>query len=176
MVSAFGPRGRQPWCLARARSRDHAANSIRAVNTCVIGGVRGRERRHYARVIGPWSGIEDGPADVVPQPLVVKYELADRVRELAALPPALASRCGLTASLRRGGACGLDRICGGTELMRGDVCDGRSLCRGERGMACRPGEVPGRGVRMTGRGARLRHRDLASGPGTRQLDRATRSI
>ena len=37
--------------------------------------------------------VEHRPADVVPQPLVVEYELANRLRELVALPPALESPC-----------------------------------------------------------------------------------
>src|SRR5207248_8641094 len=37
------------------------------------------------------SAAEHGPADVVPQPLVVEDELADRLGELIALPPALES-------------------------------------------------------------------------------------
>ena len=73
------------------------------------------------------SAVEHRPADVVPQPLVVEHELADRVRELVTLPPALASSCALALSFRRGSTCGLDRIGGRTELVRGDVCDGRGL-------------------------------------------------
>jgi hypothetical protein len=71
--------------------------------------------------------VEHRPADVVPQPLVVEYELADRLSELEALPPALESPCALALSFRRGGTCGLDRIGGRTELVRCDVCDGRGL-------------------------------------------------
>ena len=41
------------------------------------------------------SAVEHRPADVVPQPLVVEYELANRLRELVALPPALESPCAL---------------------------------------------------------------------------------
>lgn len=49
------------------------------------------------------------PANVVPQPLVVKYELANRLREPVTLPLALESRCDLTLALRRGSTCSLDR-------------------------------------------------------------------
>jgi len=82
--------------------------------------------------------VEDRPADVVPQPLVVEYELADRLRELVALPPALESPCALALSIQRGGACGLDRIGGRTQLVRRHVCDDRRLAGGVRGMAWRP--------------------------------------
>jgi hypothetical protein len=37
------------------------------------------------------SAVEHQPADVVPQPLVVKHELADLLWKLLALPPALDS-------------------------------------------------------------------------------------
>src|SRR5438128_1355736 len=74
--------------------------------------------------------VEHRPADVVPQLLVVEYELADRLRELVALPPALESPCALALSFRRGGTCGLDRVGGSTELVRRDVCDGRGLAGG----------------------------------------------
>jgi hypothetical protein len=56
------------------------------------------------------SAVEYRPADVVAQPLVVKYELADRLWELVALPPAFASPGAHSPCLRRAGTCGLDRI------------------------------------------------------------------
>src|SRR5207247_5981595 len=76
---------------------------------------------------------------------------------------------------RRGGTCGLERVGGRTELVRGDVRDGRGLGGSVRGMPCRPTQVSGRGVRMAGRRASLGHRDLATHPGARLLDRLTRS-
>jgi hypothetical protein len=65
------------------------------------------------------SAVKHRPADVVPQPLVVKHELANRLRELVTLPLALDSPCGF--ALRRSSTYGLDRIGGRTELVRGDV-------------------------------------------------------
>src|SRR5258708_11989045 len=53
------------------------------------------------------SAVEHRPADVVPQLLVVEYELANRLRELVALPPALESPCALALSFRRGTPCAL---------------------------------------------------------------------
>ena len=47
------------------------------------------------------SAVEHRPADLVAQPLVVKYELADGLRELVTLPPALRSPCGLALAFRR---------------------------------------------------------------------------
>src|SRR5438874_3332436 len=90
------------------------------------------------------SAVEHRPADVVPQPLVVEYELANRLRELVALPPALESPCALALSFRRCSTCGLDRIGGRTELVRGDVCDGCGLAGSVSGMPRCPTQVSGR--------------------------------
>src|SRR5258706_14028989 len=99
------------------------------------------------------SAVEHRPADVVPQPLIVEHELANRLRELVALPPALESPCPLALSFRRGSACGFDRICGRTKLVRGDVRDYRRLAGSVRGMACCPDLVSGRGHCMAARRA-----------------------
>src|SRR4051812_14865105 len=90
------------------------------------------------------SAVEHRPADVVPQPLVVEDERANRLRELVALPPALASPGALARSCRRGSACGLDRVGGRAELVRGDMCDGRGLAGSVCRMPCCPTQVPGR--------------------------------
>lgn len=121
------------------------------------------------------SAVEHRPADVVPQPLVVEYELANRLGELFALPSALESSCALALSFRRGSTYSLDRIGGRTELVRGDVCDGRGLACSVRGMPCCPTQVSGRAHGMAGRRASLGHRDLAAHPGAGLLDRLTRS-
>ncbi len=121
------------------------------------------------------SAGEHKPADVVPQPLVVEYELANRLRELVALPPALESPCALALSFPRGSTCRFDRIGGRTELVRGDVCDDRRLAGSVRGMACCPTQVSGRGHCMAARRASLGHRDLATHPGAGLLNRLTRS-
>src|SRR5438445_352343 len=119
--------------------------------------------------------VEHRPADVVPQPLVVEYELADRLRELVALPPALESPCALALSFRRGGTRRLDRIGGRTELVRRYVCDDRRLAGGVRSMAWRPTQISGRGHCMASCRACLGHGDLAARPGPPEFDRATRS-
>ena len=75
----------------------------------------------------PCSTVEDRPADVVPEPLVVKDELADRLRELVTLPLALLSTCGVAFPLRRSSTYRLDRIRGSTELVRGDMGDSAGL-------------------------------------------------
>src|SRR5450631_2073767 len=119
------------------------------------------------------SAVKRRPADAVPQPLVVKYELANRLRELVTLPPALESRCALALAVRRASTCGLDRIGGRTEFVRGDVRDGPGLASSVRGMPCCPPQVSGRGHRMAGCRAGLGHLDLATHPGASMLDRLT---
>jgi hypothetical protein len=47
--------------------------------------------------------VEDRPADAVPQLLVVKHELANRLGELVTLPPALESARGVGVVVRRTG-------------------------------------------------------------------------
>jgi hypothetical protein len=54
--------------------------------------------------------------------------------------------------------------------VRGDVCDGHRPAGGERGMACCPIQVSGRGHRMATRRASLRHGDLAAHPGAGLLN------
>jgi hypothetical protein len=111
------------------------------------------------------SAVKHRPADVIPQPLVVCYELANRLRELVTLPLALESPCALTLAFRRASTCGLDRIGGRTELVRGDVRDSPGLAGSLRGMPRCPAQVSGRGHGMAGCGASLGHRDLATHPG-----------
>src|SRR5262249_23679280 len=118
---------------------------------------------------GPRSAVKHRPADVVPQPLVVKYEFANRLRELVTLPPALEPTCAL--AFRRAGTRGLDRIGGRAEFVR----DGPGLASSVRGMPCCATQVSGRGHGMAGRRAGLGHRDLATHPGAGLLDRLTRS-
>src|ERR1700729_1009288 len=93
-----------PGGLARS-----AAGRSRVVLTCALASVpmslvaipapgcdiaRPHESGHCVRSTRLWavlaslacSAVKHRPADVVPQPLVVKYELENRLRELIALP------------------------------------------------------------------------------------------
>ncbi len=121
------------------------------------------------------SAVKHRPADVVPQPLVVKYEFANRLRKLVTLPPALASPCSLALAFRRTSTYGLDRIGGRAEFVRGDMRNDPGLASSVRGMPCRPTQVSGRSHCMAGRRASLGHLDLATHPGASMLDRLTRS-
>src|SRR4051812_16589115 len=109
--------------------------------------------------------VEYRPADVVAQPLVVKYEITDRLRELIALPPALESPYGLTQALRCRRTWSLDRVGGRAKLVRGDVGDGPGLAGGVRGMPSCPAQVSGCCHRMAAGCASLHHLDLATHPG-----------
>jgi len=82
------------------------------------------------------SAVKHRPADVVPQPLIVKYELANRLRELSTLPSALKPPRGLALAFRRASACSLDRISSGSKLVRGNVRDDPGLAGSIRGMPC----------------------------------------
>ena len=155
------PAARSPQPAARspqpaARSPQPAARSPQQINDKIC------------------SAVKHRPADVVPQPLIVKYELANRLRELVTLPLALESPSGLALAFRRGSTCGLDRVGGRTELVRGDVCDGPGLASSVRGMPCCPTQVSGRAHCMAARRASLGHLDLATHPGAGMLDRLTR--
>jgi hypothetical protein len=90
---------------------------------------------------------------------------------LVTLPPALESPRGTALTFRRGSTCGLDRIGGRTEFVRGDVCHGPRLASSVRGMPCRPAQVSGGPHRMAARRASLHHRDLTMHPGAGMLDR-----
>jgi hypothetical protein len=107
--------------------------------------------------------------------LVVKYELANRLRQLVKLPPALKSPDGLALAVRRAGLCGLDRIGGSTEFVRGDVRDSPGLTGSVRGIPCCPTQVSCCGHCMAARRASLGHLDLATHPSAGMLDRLTRS-
>src|SRR5919198_2618127 len=158
---------------ARSRRRFRSSTSRLTVQRYAIRSVCSALRRER---IGALAAIKHRPADVVPQPLVVEDQLANRLRELVALPPTLNSACALGVSCLRGSTRRLDRIRRRTGLMRGDVCDGRCLAGSVCGVPCGPTQVPGRGIRMAGRRASLAHRDLSVRPGPPEFDRATRPI
>src|SRR5947199_8311969 len=80
------------------------------------------------------SAVKHRPADVVPQPLVVKDELANRLRELITLPLALESPCGLALAFHRRCTCGLDRIGRRTALVRRYIRKHRVLASRVRGL------------------------------------------
>src|SRR5262249_40515806 len=121
------------------------------------------------------SAVEYRPADVVSQPLIVQDKIANRIWQLVALPPALEPPCALALSFRRGSTCGLDRIGGRTQLVRGDVRDDCCLTSSICGMPGCPAQASSRGHCMAACRASLGHRDLATRPGAGMLDCSARS-
>ena len=121
------------------------------------------------------SAVEDRPADVVPQVLVLKYELSNRLWELVTLPLALESARGLGLVIRRSSTCGLDRIGCRAEFVGCDVRHGASLASCVRSVTCCPLLVSRCPHCMAARRAGLHHLDLAMNPGAGMLDGLTRS-
>ena len=68
------------------------------------------------------SPFEQGPADVVAQPLIVQNQSANRVRELFALPTALEPPGALSLACGGRRTRGLDCIGRSTKLVCGDMC------------------------------------------------------
>src|SRR6476620_9416110 len=108
--------------------------------------------------------VEYRPADVVSQPLIVQDKIANRIRQLLALPAALEPATTLALPFTRSRARGLDRVGCRAELVRGDVRDHRRLTGSIRGMARRSAQIPGRRHRMAACRAGIGHGDLAAHP------------
>src|SRR5260370_16772594 len=83
---------------------------------------------------------------------------------MVVVPQALEAPCALALSFRRGSTCGLDRIGGRTQLVRGDVCDDCCLASSICGMPGCPAQASSRGHCMAACRASLGHRDLATRP------------
>ena len=69
------------------------------------------------------STVEDRPADLVPEPLILEDELANDIRELFALPTAFEPAGALTLASGGRRARGLDRVRRTTKLVCGDMRD-----------------------------------------------------
>src|SRR5205085_1963800 len=110
--SQCGMGGLRPQCGMVARCRSAARASVARDPACgrlawrtsvqadAVVRADARTDALVGAVLAPeaLSAVEHRPADVVPRPLVVEYELANRLRELVALPPALGSPCALALS------------------------------------------------------------------------------
>jgi hypothetical protein len=117
------------------------------------------------------STFEHRPADLVAQPLVVEDEVADRIRELFALPPALESSGARSLVRGSGRTRCLDRIGRSTELVCGDMRHHRGLASSERCVTSRSTQHSSRSHRMAARRAGLGHPDLALRPCPNLFDR-----
>jgi hypothetical protein len=122
------------------------------------------------------SAVEDKPAQLVAQPLVVEHKLSDLVGELRALPLALQT-AGLDAVvLSRCRPRSFDRVGRGSEFVGRHMADRRGLTGGVRGMPWRSSQIPGRGVGVATCRAGLHPRDLTSRPRSPEVDRSTWTI
>ncbi len=133
--------------------------------------------RGEARPAGlePLSAVEDRPADVVAQLLVVQHEAANVVRKMITLPLTLDSSGSVGVVVRNGSTSSLDRVSRCAEVVGGDMRHGTGLAGRIRGMPCRTTLVPRRTHGMTARCTRFHHRDLAPRPGADVLDGLARS-
>jgi hypothetical protein len=127
------------------------------------------------RVCGARSAVEDRPAQVVPQPLIIEHEFADLRSESIALPRALKASgiCAVTFGSRC--AHGSDRIRRRTELMGRHMRNRRRLSSGMSSLAGCAGHLSRCCIRRECSRPALAHRDHATRPGPHQLDRAPRS-
>ena len=73
------------------------------------------------------GSVEDRPADLVSQPLIIQDEFANHIRELFALPTALEPADALTLPPGSRRTRGLDRVGRSTKLVRGDMRHHRRL-------------------------------------------------
>ena len=84
--------------------------------------------------------VEHRPADVVSQSLIIQDKVADRFRQLLALPLAFPTTSGLALPLWRGCPHGLDCVGRSAELVGGNMRHRRRLARSVGGVpsALRP--------------------------------------
>ena len=117
------------------------------------------------------SAVEHRPADLVPQPLIIQNEFADRCRQLFALPTTLEPAGALTLVSGGRGTRGPDRVGRSTELVCGDVRYRCRLAGGERGVPSSSTGLSSGSHGMASRRTGLRHLDLAARPGPDLLQR-----
>jgi hypothetical protein len=122
------------------------------------------------------STVEHRPADLVPQPLIVQDEFANRIRKLFALPTTLEPACGLALASGGRRTSGLDRVRRRTEFVRGDMRHHRRLAGSKGGVPSGAAQRSCRSHGMATRRAGLRHLDLTSSPCPNLLDRLARPL
>jgi hypothetical protein len=168
-------------CAPNATSTSVAAVALaRALNvlTAENDKLRSQISRHlvadHTRPAAAPSTVEDRPADLVPQPLVVQDEFANRIRELFALPAALEPSGALSLACGHRRTRSLDRVGRSTQLVCSDMRHHRGLAGSERGVTSRSAHHSCRSHGMAARCAGPRHPDLAASPCPNLLDRLTR--
>ena len=152
----------------------------------------GRAGRHlvvnyilYLKQLYPLA-VEHRPADVVSQSLIIQDKVADRFRQLLALPLAFPTTGGLALPLWRGCPHGLDCVGRSAELVGGNMRHRRRLARSVRGVprteavplrsTPRFAQLSGRSVGEASGRTRLSHCNLTSRPSASQFDGSTRPV
>jgi hypothetical protein len=120
--------------------------------------------------------VEHRPADVVSQSLIIQDKIADRFRQLLALPLAFPTTGGLALPLWRGCSHGLDCVGRSAEFVGGNMRHRGRLARSVRGMPSGSTQLSGRSVGEASGRTRLRHRNLTSRPSASQFDGSTRPV
>jgi len=120
------------------------------------------------------SAIERRPADVVSQSLIIQDQIADRIRELFALPAALKSPDMLALAIRSGCTRGPDCVGCRTEFVCRDMCYRCGLAGSIRGVPSGPAQLSCRSLCMASRRAGLGHRNFAARPCPSLLNCVTR--
>jgi hypothetical protein len=101
------------------------------------------------------SAVENRPANVVSQLLVVQDKIANRIRQLVALPAALEPAGTIAFAFGDSRARGLDRVSSSAQLVRGNMRDRRRLTSSIRSMSRCSANIPGRCHRVTSRSTSL---------------------
>lgn len=120
--------------------------------------------------------VEHRPANVVSQSLIIQDKLADRLRQLFALPAAFPTTGGLALPLWRSCLRGLDGVGRSAELVGGNMRHGRRLACSERGVPSGSTQISGCRVGVARSRTRFSHRNLTSRPGASQCDGSTRPV
>ena len=117
------------------------------------------------------SSVEDRPADLVSQPLILSDELANDIRKLFALPTALEPTGALTLPSGGRRTHSLDRVGRSTNLVCGDMCHHCRLAGSKCGVPSGSAQRSCRSHGMATSRSGLRHPDLAARPCPNLLDR-----
>lgn len=128
----------------------------------LLGSGRGRHGR---------LAVERRPADSVTQPLVIQHKIADRIRQLLALPLTFLPTGAFTLAVWHSRAYRLDCVGRSTELVCGDMRHRCRLAGSMRGVPSGSAQLSCRSVGSAGRRAGLRHLNLAARPCPSLFDR-----
>jgi hypothetical protein len=135
-----------------------------------------KARRHFGTAGAFRSTIEERPADLISESLVVQHELADLVRKLCTLPLALHTTRLVTFTWASRRAHCPHGVGGRAQLVSCHMSHGRGLSSSMGRLPRGAGNIPGCGVRSERSLTGLRHRDLTTHPSMGQLNRPPRPV